>query len=134
MNARLIEIPNIENALGNLGVVEKDTLPFEVKRVYYLYDTPNFAERGGHSHKDLTQVLIAVSGSFDVILKDGTSQKKITLDKPNIGLLIHKNIWGELINFSSGAVCLVFASAVFDESDYIRDYAAFLEYLKTINS
>jgi hypothetical protein len=134
MNIALIEIPKIENVLGTIGVVENNTLPFEMKRVYYLYDIPSSANRGGHAHKNLKQVLIAISGSFDVIVKDGVTEEKITLNKPNVGLLINTNIWRELDNFSSGAVCLVIASAIFDESDYIRNYQEFLDYCKTINS
>lgn len=130
MNIELIEIPKIENVLGTIGVVENNTIPFEMKRVYYLYDIPSSASRGGHAHKNLQQVLIAISGSFDVIVKDGISEEKITLNKPNMGLLINANIWRELDNFSSGAVCLVLASAVFDESDYIRDYQKFIAYLQ----
>ncbi|MFT5251725.1 MAG: hypothetical protein ACI87N_000712 [Flavobacteriales bacterium] len=134
MNIALIEIPKIENVLGTIGVVENNTLPFEMKRVYYLYDIPSSANRGGHAHKNLKQVLIAISGSFDVIVKDGVTEEKITLNKPNVGLLINTNIWRELDNFSSGAVCLVIASAIFDESDYIRDYQQFLDFLEKANS
>jgi hypothetical protein len=134
MNIALIEIPKIENILGTIGVIEKNTLPFEMKRVYYLYDIPSSANRGGHAHKNLKQVLIAISGSFDVIVKDGVAEEKITLNKPNVGLLINTNIWRELDNFSSGAVCLVIASAIFDESDYIRDYQEFLDFLEKANS
>lgn len=134
MNVALIEIPKIENILGTIGVIENDTMPFEMKRVYYLYDIPSSAKRGGHAHKELKQVLIAISGSFDVIINDGATQEKITLNKPNVGLLINTNIWRELDNFSSGAVCLVLASAVFDESDYIRDYQQFLDYIQKTNS
>ena len=134
MNVALIEIPKIENILGTIGVIENDTMPFEIKRVYYLYDIPSSANRGGHAHKELKQVLIAISGSFDVIINDGATQKKITLNKPNVGLLINTNIWRELDNFSSGAVCLVLASAVFDENDYIRDYQQFLDYIQKTNS
>lgn len=134
MNVALIEIPKIENILGTIGVIENDTMPFEMKRVYYLYDIPSSANRGGHAHKELKQVLIAISGSFDVIINDGATQEKITLNKPNVGLLINTNIWRELDNFSSGAVCLVLASAVFDESDYIRDYQQFLDYIQKTNS
>jgi hypothetical protein len=134
MNVALIEIPKIENIQGNIGVVENNTLPFDIKRVYYLYDIPSSASRGGHAHKELKQVLIAISGSFDVIVKNGVTQEKITLNKPNVGLLINTNIWRELDNFSSGAVCLVLASAVFDESDYIRDFSQFLKYVQKTNS
>lgn len=133
MNVELIEIPKIGNVLGNIGVIENSTMPFEIKRVYYLYDIPSLAKRGGHSHKNLVQVLVAIAGSFDVILKDGVSERIVTLNKPNVGLLINKNIWRELENFSSGAVCLVVASAVFDEEDYIRDYTEYLSYIKMIN-
>jgi hypothetical protein len=122
MNIELIDIPKIEDYRGNIAIVEKDVLPFEVKRVYYLYDIPSTASRGGHAHKEQLEFLIAVSGSFDLILKNGVSQQTITLNKPDKGILIHKNVWRELDNFSSGAVCLVLASDVFDEDDYIRDF------------
>ena len=134
MNIALIEIPKIENVLGTIGVVENNTIPFEMKRVYYLYDIPSSANRGGHAHKNLKQVLIAISGSFDVIVKDGVTEEKITLNKPNVGLLINTNIWRELDNFSSGSVCLVIASDIFDESDYIRNYQQFLHYVENANS
>ena len=130
MDINLIDIPSIENRLGNLGVIENDVIPFEIKRVYYLYDIPSNATRGGHSHKNLQQVLIAISGSFDVVLKDGKSTEKVTLNKPNRGLLIKNNIWRELENFSSGAVCLVLASTVYNEDDYIRDFNEFLKLKK----
>lgn len=122
----MIDFPKIENVLGNIAVIEDDTIPFEIKRVYYLYDIPSSSKRGGHSHKKLQQILIAISGSFDVILKDGEIEKKVVLNKPDKGLLIKNNTWRELENFSSGAVCLVLASEVFEESDYIRDYEEFL--------
>ena len=130
MNIRIIDFPKIENNLGNIAVVENDTIPFEIKRVYYLYDIPSTASRGGHAHKKLQQILIAVSGSFDVVLKDGISEERVTLNKPNKGLLIESNTWRELESFSSGAVCLVLASEVFSEEDYIRDYDEFTASLK----
>lgn len=127
MNIKIIDIPKIENPEGNIAVLENNSIPFDIKRVYYLYDIPSSAIRGGHAHKNLQQILIAISGSFDVVLKDGLSIKKVILNKPDKGLLICNNIWRELENFSSGAVCLVIASDVFDEADYIRDYNEFLE-------
>ena len=126
MKIEIIEIPKIENSLGNIAVIENDVVPFDIKRVYYLYDIPSSSIRGGHSHKKLQQVLIAISGSFDVVLKDGISSTTITLNKPDKGLLIKNNTWRELENFSSGAVCLVLASTNYREEDYIRDFDEFL--------
>lgn len=126
MKIEIVEIPKIENSLGNIAVVEKDAIPFDIKRVYYLYDIPSSSIRGGHAHKNLQQVVIAISGSFDVILKDGNCVNTVTLNKPDKGLLIKNNIWRELQNFSSGAVCLVLASDVYNEEDYIRDFDDFL--------
>jgi dTDP-4-dehydrorhamnose 3,5-epimerase-like enzyme len=126
MEIKIINIPKIEDPRGNLSVIENDVLPYEIKRVYYLYDVPSGAERGGHSHKEQQEFLVALSGSFDVILNDGQQQKTVTLNKPFEGLLIKNGIWRELKNFSSGAVCLVVASDVFLEEDYIRDFDEFL--------
>lgn len=123
---KLIEIPKIQDPRGNLAIIEKDVVPFEIRRVYYLFDVPSNAYRGGHAHKNLKQVLIALSGSFDVILDDGIERKIITLNKPDRGLVIPTGIWRELENFSSGSVCLALASDVFDESDYVRDYDVFI--------
>ena len=127
MEIKIINIPKIEDPRGNLSVIENDVLPYEIKRVYYLYDVPSGAERGGHSHKEQQEFLVALSGSFDVILNDGQQQKKVTLNKPFEGLLIKNGIWRELKNFSSGAVCLVVASDVFLEEDYIRDFDVFIK-------
>jgi len=126
----LLDIPKIEDkkGRGNLSVIEKDCIPFSVKRVYYLYDVPSNAYRGGHAHKNLNQFMIALSGSFDVVLDDGATKKKVTLNKPNKGLLIPNGIWRELENFSSGSVCLVLASEEFEEDDYIRKYKKFLDF------
>ncbi len=130
MNYKIIDIPKINNTKGNIGVIENDTIPFEIKRVYYLFDVPSGAKRGGHAHKNLKQVLIAISGSFDVVLKNGISKDTITLNRPDKGLLIENNIWRELENFSSGSVCLVLASEEFSENDYIRSYKEYLSFVK----
>lgn len=127
MNIQLIHIPKIEDPRGNLSVIEHEVVPFDIKRVYYLYDVPAGAERGGHAHIQQRECLIALSGSFEVILNDGKTEKTITLNKPFEGLLINEGIWRELKNFSSGSVCLVIASDVFEEADYIRDFQAFLD-------
>ena len=127
MISELIKIPKIEDPRGNLSVIEKTVVPFEIKRVYYLYDVPAGAERGGHSHIEQQEFLVALSGSFEVVLNDGKQEQTITLNKPYEGLLIPKGIWRELKNFSSGSVCLVVASDVFQEEDYIRDYDVFLK-------
>lgn len=127
MNIKITQIPKIEDPRGNLSVIETTVVPFEIKRVYYLYDVPAGAERGGHSHIEQTEFLVALSGSFDVVLNDGFQQKTIALNKPYEGLLINKGIWRELKNFSSGAVCLVVASDVFSEEDYIRDFEDFIK-------
>lgn len=123
-----IEIPKINDYRGNLAVIEKDVIPFKIERVYYLFDVPSGSSRGGHAHKNLKQFLIALSGSFDVVLKDGKNEKRITLNNPSKGLLIKPGIWRELENFSSGAVCLVLASNVYNEDDYIRDFSVFENY------
>lgn len=129
MNIEIISLPKIEERRGNLSVIEGDTLPFEIKRVYYLYDVPSGAERGGHAHKTLKQFLVALSGSFDIVLKNGREEKIITLNKPNEGLLINPGIWREIRNFSSGSVCLAVVSEKYEEADYIRDYHSFLGYV-----
>ncbi len=131
MDIALIDIPKIEDYRGNIAVVEKNTIPFEVKWVYYLYDIPSTARRGGHAHKEQIELLVALSGSFDVILKNGVDSKTVTLNKPDKGLVIPRNMWRELENFSSGAVCLVLASDVFEEDDYIRNFD---DYLAGVNA
>lgn len=128
MNVQILSIPKIEERRGNLSVIENDTIPFSIKRVYYLYDVPAGSERGGHAHKELRQFLVALSGSFDVALNDGKEKRIITLNKPYEGLLINPGIWRELQNFSSGSICLVVASDVYIEDDYIRDFDEFLKY------
>lgn len=121
----IVEIPKIEDPRGNLAVVEKNLLGYTVKRVYYLFDVPSSAMRGGHSHKEQHATLVALSGSFEVILNDGEEEKIVFLNKPDKGLHIVPGIWRELKNFSSGAICLVFASDEFSEADYIRDFEEF---------
>ncbi|CAA9200158.1 sugar 3,4-ketoisomerase [Flavobacterium collinsii] len=122
----LLKIPVIEDLSGNLAFIQNDILPFDFKRVYYLFDVPSTAFRGGHSHIEQHEILIALSGSFEVTVNDGTNKESYLLNKPNFGLHLPKGIWRELENFSSGSVCLVLASDVFDESDYIRNYDVFL--------
>ena len=122
-----IKIPVVEDTRGNLGFIQNDILTFDFKRVYYLFDVPSSAFRGGHAHIEQQEVLIALSGSFEVVLDDGFEKKTILLNKPSMGLLIPTGIWRELQNFSSGAVCLVIASDVFSEEDYIREFQDFLE-------
>ncbi|TVZ53435.1 sugar 3,4-ketoisomerase [Dokdonia sp. Hel_I_53] len=122
-----IDIPRITDPRGNLAVIEGTTIPYKIERVYYLHDVPSDAYRGGHAHNECQELLIPVSGSFEVLLDNGNCQERVTLNKPNKGLLINKGIWRELDNFSSGAVCLVLASHEFDEGDYIRDFNNFKE-------
>ncbi len=124
---QFLNFPVVEDVRGNLAFIQNDILPFEFKRIYYLFDVPSTAFRGGHSHINQHEILIALSGSFEVVLDDGFEKNTILLNKPNIGLPIATGIWRELQNFSSGAICLVIASDVFDEADYIRDYNEFLE-------
>lgn len=126
----ILEIPRVHDERGLLAVIEGATIPFKIKRVYYLYDVPSDAFRGGHAHKNLQQLIIPLSGSFDVHIKDGEQTKTINLNKPHKGLLIVPGIWREIDNFSSGCVCLVLASAEYDEADYIRDFKEFLIFKK----
>lgn len=128
-DAKIIDIPKIEDRRGNLSVVEEfKNVPFHIARAYWLYDVPAGAMRGGHAHKRLKQLLIALSGSFTVTLDDGLEKRKILLNRPYQGLLIETGIWRTIDDFSSGAVCLVLASELYDESDYIYDYKEFLKY------
>ncbi|RXG13344.1 WxcM-like protein [Leeuwenhoekiella aestuarii] len=123
---RRIKLPKIEDRRGNLSVLENDILPFTFKRVYYLYDVPSGASRGGHAHKEQSEFLIALSGSFDVLINTGFETQIYTLNRPDEGLLIPNGYWRELDNFSSGGICLVLASDVFKEPDYIRNLDDFL--------
>lgn len=127
----LITFPEIRDSRGDLSFIENNSqIPFEIKRVYYLYNIPEFAERGGHAHKKLQQVLIALSGSFEVHLDNGREKHVVTLNRPWEGLLIQHNIWRELRAFSGGAICLVLASDFYTEHDYYRNYNEFLEKVK----
>lgn len=126
-NCRMIDLPKITDARGNLTFVEGGQhIPFDIARVYYLYDVPGGAERGGHAHKGLQQLIIAMSGSFDVVLDDGSDKKRVHLNRSYNGLYVCPMIWRELDNFSSGSVCMVLASNRYDESDYYRDYTQYL--------
>lgn len=123
---RIIDLPRINDPRGNLTFVEGGRhVPFDIRRVYYLYDVPGGAERGGHAHKELQQLIVAMSGSFDVVLDDGQNRRRHHLNRSYSGLYIPRMIWRELDNFSSGSVCMVLASLPFDEADYFRDYDAF---------
>ncbi len=124
---KIIELPKISDPRGNLTFIEgHNHIPFDIARVYYLYDVPGGAERGGHAHKELSQLIIAMSGSFDVVLDDGTKKKRVHLNRSYYGLYVCPMIWRELDNFSSGSVCLVLASNKYDEADYYRDYNQYL--------
>jgi len=126
----VLELSKIHNRSGNITIVQNGSdLPFDVRRIYYLYDVPSGSERGGHAHKELYQLIVAASGSFDVILDDSRSKKIVQLNRPDFGLLVIPGIWREIVNFSSGAICLVLASAKYQETDYIRDYQEFKDYI-----
>ena len=125
---KIIDLPKISDPRGNLTFIEAGRhVPFEITRVYYLYDVPGGAERGGHAHKELHQLIIAMSGSFDVILNDGKDQKRIHLNRSYCGMYVCPMIWRELDNFSSGSVCMVLASNFYDEADYFRNYDEFVQ-------
>jgi dTDP-4-dehydrorhamnose 3,5-epimerase-like enzyme len=126
-DCKIIELDKHHKIKGNITVIENNkTVPFDVKRIYYLYDVPGGEARGGHAHRNLYQLIVAASGSFNVVLNDGKNTKTITLNRPYQGLFIVPGIWRELDNFSSGSVCLVLASEKYDENDYIRDYNEFI--------
>ena len=126
-DCRLISLPRIHDPRGNLTFIEGGAhVDFAIQRVYYLYDVPGGSERGGHAHKALRQLIIAMSGSFDVLLDDGTDKRRFHLNRSYVGLYVCPMIWRELDNFSSGSVCMVLASNRYDEEDYYRDYDTFL--------
>ena len=125
----VIKLPKIENRSGNLTSIQNSIeIPFDIKRIFYLYDIPGGKDRGAHAHLECHQFLIAGSGSFDVLLDDGKSKKLVSLNQPYKGLHIPPGIWASEVNFSSGSICLVLASHKYDEKDYIRDYQEFLNY------
>ncbi|GAB3357577.1 MULTISPECIES: sugar 3,4-ketoisomerase [Giesbergeria] len=126
-HCKIINLPKISDPRGNLTFIEGGNhIPFDIQRVYYLYDVPGGAERGGHAHKNLHQLIIAMSGSFDVVLDDGGQKKRYHLNRSYQGLYVCSMIWRELDNFSSGSVCMVLASNKYDEDDYYRNYSEFL--------
>jgi hypothetical protein len=126
-DCKIINFPKIGEPRGNLTFIEGSVhIPFDIRRVYYLYDVPGGAERGGHAHKQLQQLIIAMSGSFDVVLDDGSRKQRFHLNRSYYGLYICSMVWRELDNFSSGSVCLVLASERYDEADYYRDYPQFV--------
>jgi dTDP-4-dehydrorhamnose 3,5-epimerase-like enzyme len=127
-DCRIQELPKISDPRGNLTFIEAGRhVPFDIQRVYYLYDVPGGAERGGHAHRQLRQLIVAMSGSFDVVLDDGTEKRRYHLNRSYQGLYICPMIWRELDNFSSGSVCMVLASEHYDEADYFRDHDIFLD-------
>ena len=129
-----LHLPKIHNRAGNITPVENDrTSPFKVKRVYFLYDIPSGESRGAHGHKNLESLIVAISGSFDVTIDDGVNKKTIQLNRPNIGLHLVPGMWRDISNFSSGAVCLVLASEVYDQKDYIRTFGGFLKFVAEKN-
>ena len=124
----ILPLNKIHNRAGNITIVEgQKNIPFDIKRIYYLYDIPGGEARGGHAHHDLRQLIVAASGSFEVLLDDGQNKKIVRLNRPDYGLLIVPGIWRELFEFSSGAICLVLASLKYDQNDYIREYNRFKE-------
>lgn len=129
---KILSLPRINDARGNLTFIENGRhVPFDIKRFYYLYDVPGGASRAAHGHRNLEQIMISMSGSFDVLLDDGKDKKLFHLNRSYYGLYIPPMIWRDLFNFSSGAVCAVLASEFYDEADYFRDYESFLAAAKT---
>ncbi|MCX4193849.1 sugar 3,4-ketoisomerase [Methylophaga sp. OBS1] len=128
---RIIDLPRIHDPRGNLTFIESDNhIPFDIKRVYYTYDVPGGSERGSHAHKQLQQLIVAMSGSFDVVLDDGKQQKRFHLNRSYYGLYVPSMMWRTIDNFSSGSVCMVLASELYDEHDYFRDYDEFVAAVK----
>lgn len=130
-DCNILPLSKIHNRAGNITIIEGDNdVPFPIKRIYYLYDIPSGETRGGHAHKELYQLIVAASGSFDVLLDDGRNKKIVTLNRPDYALMVVPGIWRELFEFSSGAICLVLASHKYDENDYLRDYQEYINYVK----
>jgi len=128
----IIELPKIYNRAGNITPIQtSENVPFDIRRIYYLYDVPGGESRGGHAHVNLQQLIVAASGSFDILLDDGVNKKVVNLNRPYYGLLMPSGIWRELLNFSSGAICLVLASLPYTEEDYIRDYKDFKKHVQS---
>jgi dTDP-4-dehydrorhamnose 3,5-epimerase-like enzyme len=126
-DCKIIELPKISDPRGNLTFIEgMRHIPFDIRRVYYTYDVPGGADRGGHAHKALHQLIIAMSGSFDVTLDDGRNKKKFHMNRSYQGLYVCPMMWRDLDNFSSGSVCMVLASNIYEASDYYRDYNEFI--------
>ena len=126
-DCKIIDLPMIKNPKGNLTFIEAGRhIPFDIRRVYYLYDIPGGEDRGGHAHKALHQLIIAMSGSFDIRLDDGRAKKTVHMNRSYYGLYVCPMIWREIDNFSSGAVCMALASELYDEADYYRDYDQFI--------
>jgi hypothetical protein len=130
---RIIELPKIVDQRGNLTYVEGgNQIPFDIKRVYYLYDVPGGSDRGAHAHRRLHQFILAMSGSFDIVLSDGNSERRFHLNRSYFGLYVCPMMWRTLDNFSSGSVCMVLASELFDESDYIRSHTEFIQVARNL--
>jgi hypothetical protein len=131
-DCRVIDLLKISNRRGNITPVEGENhVPFDIERVYYLYDVPGGSIRGGHAHKELQQLVVSVMGAFDVVLDDGFRKKSVRLDRAYFGLYVPNMIWRELENFSSGGICLVLASLPYDEADYYRDYGKFIDAVRS---
>jgi len=134
-HCKIIDLPKISDPRGNLSFIEGGQhIPFDIKRVYYLYDVPGGSDRGSHAHKNLHQFVVAMSGSFDVVLDDGKEKKRFHLNRSYYGLYVCPMMWRDLDNFSSGAVCMVLASEHYDEADYIRDYQQFCSAAKSLSN
>jgi hypothetical protein len=132
-DCRLLDLPRIVREEGSITPIEGGKhVPFEIARVYYLYDVPGGSSRGGHAHKQLLQLMVAVMGSFDVVLDDGSTRRRVSLNRGYHGLYLPNLIWRELENFSSGAICVVLASQPYQESEYIREYSSFVQYKKSV--